>query len=67
LCRAGLGPEAIYVALERSMKCGMGECGHCYVNHHYLCTDGPVFSLAEVRRLPDAFAAIERTGSHASP
>ena len=37
------------MALERHMKCGVGECGHCYVNHRYVCTDGPVFSLAELR------------------
>jgi NAD(P)H-flavin reductase len=51
--RAGLAPEAIHVALERYMKCGTGLCGHCYVNHRYLCTDGPVFSLAELADLPD--------------
>jgi sulfhydrogenase subunit gamma (sulfur reductase) len=60
LSRAGLGPEAIYLALERSMKCAIGQCGHCYVNDHYLCTNGPVFSLAELHRLPDAFGAVER-------
>jgi sulfhydrogenase subunit gamma (sulfur reductase) len=57
LCHAGLGAEAIYLALERLMKCGTGRCGHCYVNHRYVCTDGPVFSLAELRRLPDTFGA----------
>ena len=62
LCRAGLKPEAIYLALERYMKCGTGQCGHCYVNHRYVCTDGPVFSLAELRRLPEAFGAVERAG-----
>jgi sulfhydrogenase subunit gamma (sulfur reductase) len=60
LRRAGLGPDAIYLALERSMKCATGQCGHCYVNHRYLCTDGPVFSLAELRRLPEAFGAVAR-------
>jgi len=63
LCRAGLTSEAIYLALERSMKCGTGQCGHCYVNQRYLCTDGPVLSLAELRRLPEAFGAVERAGS----
>lgn len=58
LCQARLKPEAIYLALERYMKCGTGQCGHCYVNHRYVCTDGPVFSLAELRQLPDAFGAV---------
>ena len=53
--RVGLAPEAIHVALERYMKCGTGLCGHCYVNDRYLCTDGPVFSLAELAALPEAF------------
>jgi len=51
---AGLAPEAIHIALERRMHCGTGECGHCYVNHRYVCIDGPVFTLAELRALPDA-------------
>lgn len=60
LCRAGLDPGAIYLAIERSMKCATGHCGHCYVDHRYVCTDGPVFSLAELRRLPEAFAPAGR-------
>ena len=54
LASAGLAPEAIHLALERRMHCGVGECGHCYVNHRYVCTDGPVFTLAELRGLTDA-------------
>jgi NAD(P)H-flavin reductase len=54
LAGAGLAPDAIHLALERRMHCGVGECGHCYVNHCYVCTDGPVFTLAELRELPDA-------------
>jgi hypothetical protein len=38
------------------MKCATGHCGHCYLNHRYVCRDGPVFSYAELRGLPDAFA-----------
>jgi NAD(P)H-flavin reductase len=58
---AGLPPADIHVALERHMKCGIGLCGHCYVNHRYVCTDGPVFSLAELQALPDAYEAAEVT------
>jgi NAD(P)H-flavin reductase len=54
LLACGLAPAAVFVALERYMKCGTGLCGHCYVNARYLCTDGPVFSLAELADLPDA-------------
>jgi hypothetical protein len=55
---AGLPPAAIHVALERYMKCGTGLCGHCYVNDRYLCTDGPVFSMAELATLPEGFGGL---------
>lgn len=55
LVAAGVAPGAIHVALERYMKCGTGLCGHCYVNARYVCSDGPVFSYAELGTLPDAF------------
>ena len=35
--------ENIYLNLERKMKCGVGKCGHCQMNHSYVCQDGPVF------------------------
>ena len=57
LCRRGVRPENVHVALERHMKCGVGRCGHCYVDGRYVCTDGPVFSYAELSCLPDAFGA----------
>jgi NAD(P)H-flavin reductase len=55
LCHLGLDAADIHVAIERHMQCGTGHCGHCYVNHRYVCTDGPVFSFAELAGLPDAF------------
>jgi NAD(P)H-flavin reductase len=67
LRRTGLAPADVHVALERHMKCGYGECGHCYVNHRYACTDGPVFTLAELDLLPDAFGAPADTWSQACP
>lgn len=47
LLERGFAPERIYVSLERQMKCGMGMCGHCQIGGHYVCKDGPVFSVAE--------------------
>jgi len=43
--------EAIISTLERHMKCGVGKCGHCAIGHKYVCTDGPVFSYAQLREL----------------
>lgn len=58
LCELGLAAADVQLAIERHMKCGIGMCGHCYVNHRYVCTDGPVFSYAELRDLPDAFVEV---------
>lgn len=55
LRHAGFRPEHIHIALERYMKCGVGRCGHCYLDGRYVCTDGPVFSYAQLLDLPDAF------------
>ncbi len=46
--------EDIYLSLERKMKCGMGKCGHCQINSIYTCEEGPVFTLQEIRHLPEA-------------
>jgi sulfhydrogenase subunit gamma (sulfur reductase) len=50
----GLGEEQIIVSLERQMRCGVGKCGHCTIEHLYCCCDGPVFWLHEVSRLRGA-------------
>ncbi len=52
LAGLGLSPERTYVSLEMKMKCGIGKCGRCNIGGRYVCTDGPVFSLAELERLP---------------
>jgi NAD(P)H-flavin reductase len=46
--------ENIVVSLERYMKCGVGKCGHCTIEHLYCCLDGPVFWLPEIERLKGA-------------
>ena len=54
LKKKGLGEERIIVSLERQMRCGVGKCGHCSIEHLYCCTDGPVFWLNEVSGLRGA-------------
>ncbi len=44
--------ERIYTSLERRMKCGIGKCGRCNIGHRFVCKDGPVFSYAELEKLP---------------
>lgn len=47
----GFGDEQIYLSLEMRMKCGIGKCGRCNVGSRYVCSDGPVFSQAELAGL----------------
>ncbi|MEQ8160267.1 MAG: FAD/NAD(P)-binding protein [Smithellaceae bacterium] len=51
----GFARENIFTSLEMRMKCGIGKCGRCNVGYKYVCNDGPVFSLAELEKLPRDF------------
>jgi len=44
--------EQILNSLEMRMKCGIGKCGRCNIGDKFVCIDGPVFSLAELKKLP---------------
>jgi NAD(P)H-flavin reductase len=55
LDKLGFAPEDIYTTLENRMKCGLGKCGRCNVGGVYVCKDGPVFTAAQLRALPDEF------------
>jgi len=46
--------EAIYLNLERKMKCGVGKCGHCQINDLYCCMDGPVLKYSDLASVPEA-------------
>ena len=48
-------PQKIYMTLERRMKCGIGKCGRCNIGIHYVCKDGPVYSWAELKELPQEY------------
>lgn len=45
--------EAIITTLEKRMKCGVGLCGRCNIGPKYVCVDGPVFTYAELKALPN--------------
>jgi len=51
LLARGLPPEAIFVSLERNMRCAVGICGHCQFGPEFVCSDGPVFPYARVAAL----------------
>jgi len=55
LSELGFKNEDIFFSLEHHMKCGVGLCQRCVCHGHYICKEGPVFSLEEIERdLPDA-------------
>ncbi len=56
LAARGLAHDRIFIDLERRMRCGIGKCGHCQINHLTCCQDGPVFRLSAVEALPEALA-----------
>ncbi len=45
----GLPADAIWLSLERSMKCATGHCGHCQLGPLFVCRDGPVARLSDVQ------------------
>jgi NAD(P)H-flavin reductase len=47
----GVDESMIYLSMERNMRCALGHCGHCQFGAAFICRDGPVFSLPEVRPL----------------
>ena len=56
LKKLNFADEQIYTTLENRMKCGFGKCGRCNVGGLYVCKDGPVFSYATLKDIPEAFA-----------
>jgi len=54
LKRLGIAEEQMHLSLERRMKCGIGKCGHCQIDNHCVCIDGPVFSGAEIMRMHES-------------
>jgi len=47
--------DQIYTTVENKMKCGIGKCGRCNIGFHYVCKDGPVYSWAELKKLPQEY------------
>ena len=44
LLALGVPAAQVRVSLERNMRCGVAECGHCQLGPLLLCRDGPVVS-----------------------
>ena len=50
--KMGYSDDQIITTLEMRMKCGIGKCGRCNIGSEYICLDGPVFDLAQLKKLP---------------
>ena len=55
LKQLGFEDEQIYTTVENKMKCGIGKCGRCNIGKHYVCIHGPVYSWAELKKLPQEY------------
>jgi NAD(P)H-flavin reductase len=49
LAALGVPGSAMYVSMERNMKCAIGLCGHCQFGPTFICRDGPVFTYDQLR------------------
>jgi NAD(P)H-flavin reductase len=54
--KRGVGRHHLWLSVERNMKCGCGQCGHCQWGPHFVCKDGPVFRYD---RIADLFSVPE--------
>jgi NAD(P)H-flavin reductase len=50
LATRGVPETAVFVSLERSMKCAVGQCGRCQIGPLLTCRDGAVFDRATIAR-----------------
>jgi len=54
LLKKEIPDRQILVSLERHMKCGLGKCGHCQIEHFYCCKDGPIFSYDQIKDIKES-------------
>ncbi len=55
LLKIGFSEDRIFTSLEMKMKCGIGMCGRCNIGKFYVCKDGPIFSLHQLKSLPQEY------------
>ena len=51
LMNRDLPAAAINVSMERTMRCGVGLCGHCQIGPTLVCRDGACYTWDEVENL----------------
>ncbi|UWG98810.1 FAD/NAD(P)-binding protein [Dehalobacter sp. DCM] len=55
LQKLGFPDKDIITTLEMRMKCGIGKCGRCNIGSKYVCLDGPVFTMEQMKELPPEY------------
>ena len=50
--KMGYNDDQVITTLEMRMKCGIGKCGRCNIGSEFICLDGPVYYLRQLRDLP---------------
>lgn len=55
LAKMGFKDKDVITTLEMRMKCGIGKCGRCNIGSYYVCLDGPVFTLEQLKLLPPEY------------
>ncbi|NVK43357.1 MAG: FAD/NAD(P)-binding protein [Oceanospirillaceae bacterium] len=45
----GVAMDNCYFSLERNMQCALGLCGHCQMGSPFICKNGPIFRVSDVR------------------
>ncbi|MFZ3132976.1 MAG: hypothetical protein WA125_18170 [Desulfosporosinus sp.] len=53
--KMGYNDDQVFTTLEMRMKCGIGKCGRCNIGSRFICLDGPVFTVAELKTMPNEF------------
>ncbi len=51
LRQRGVPAGKMRLSMERSMKCGIGLCGHCQLRELFICVDGPVLTYERLAPL----------------
>ncbi len=46
----GVSADAIFLSIERNMRCAVGFCGHCQLGPYFVCRDGPVLARSRLGR-----------------
>lgn len=51
LLKKNIQEQNIYLNMERNMECAVGHCGHCQYGGLFICKNGPVFVLPQIKEL----------------